>query len=872
MRSMVWIVAAVLVGSIGVVARAQQGSANELMNEFKGQAAAKDRSAAQWEADYAIVMKAILPRIGATDAGARRDPQESLERMCFHASRPGAPVQRSALAKAMAACLGADVAVDARVWILRQLENIGRAEVVEAVGGLLGDSDSNLRTRAICALANNPSSEAAAKLRAALEQEKTPQWQVALINALGFRADAVGLPMLRKLLDNRSENVAAAAAAALGRIGNWAAAEALAGARSKAEPAVHETVMDAYMMCATKLLGKGQRDEAGIIFANIAASKEPKHYLLGAMRGLVMALPEDKAAALIVKGLESGDAQMAATAGRLVVEMPGAAAAQAVGAKLAGMAPETKVIVLRALADRADTGAAAAVMEAVRNNDAAVRLAAIVAMGKVGGSAAVMVLAQAGAAGNAEELAAARESLASLRGADVDSAILAGIPQAQAKARCELVRSLAARRATGAVPTLLDLAVKDADAQVRVEAINAIGVLGDEKQLANLVAILFRPQAESDGRAAEAAATSIMARVADPEKRAEPVLAGLENASGASRVALVRALGRTGSSKALSVLRKALGDENPEIQLAAVRALADWPTVAVAGDLLAVARTNAKENLKVLALRGYVRVVGLPSGRTPAQTANMLEEAMKLARPEDKKMVLSGLANVPAIEALKLVEPCVDQAELAAEAQTAAVTIAAAIAGSNSDEVVAVMRKVAVGAKDQNIAQQAREVMRKINGSEGFITDWMASGPYEQAGKSERELFDIAFPPEKGEGKWKLMKKSGGPEMDFSSSDMAGDNRCAYLRTSVWSPKAQDVQLEVGSDDGIKVWMNGKVVHANNTNRGSALGQDAVKVTLNEGWNVLLLKVTNGGGGWGANARLCMADGTKMPGMKIKAE
>lgn len=871
MKSMVWMVAAVLVGSIGVVARAQQGSANELMNEFKGQSAAKDRSAAQWEADYAIVMKAILPRIGATDAGARRDPQESLERMCFHASRPGAPVQRAALAKAMAACLGADVAVDARVWILRQLENMGRAEVVDAIAGLLNDTDSNLRTRAICALENNPSNEAAAKLRASLEQEKNPAWRVALINGLGFRADEASLPMLRKLLDDGDADVVCAAAAALGKIGTVDAAAALQEAGGNMNPAVHPAVLDAYLACATKLVAAGNKD-AWEMFEKVFSSKEPKHYILGAMRGLVMALPEDKAAALIVKGLESGDAQMAATAGRLVVEMPGAAAAQAVGAKLAGMAPETKVIVLMALADRADTGAAAAVMEAVRSNDAAVRLAAIVAMGKVGGSAAVMVLAQAGAAGNAEELAAGRQSLASLRGADVDSAILAGIPQAQAKARCELVRSLATRRAAGAVPTLLDLAVKDADAQVRVEAINAIGVLGDEKQLANLVAILARPQAESDSRAAEAAATSIMARVADAEKRAEPVLAGLENASGASRVALVRALGRTGSTKALSVLRKALGDENPEIQLAAVRALADWPTAAVAGDLLAVAKTNARENLRVLALRGYVRVVGLPSARTPAQTAKMLEEAMNLARPEDKKMVLSGLANVPAIEALKLVEPCVDQAELAAEAQTAAVTIAAAIASSNSDEVVAVMRKVAVGAKDQNIAQQAREVMRKINGSEGFITDWMASGPYEQAGKSERELFDIAFPPEKGEGKWKLMKKSGGPEMDFSSSDMAGDNRCAYLRTSVWSPKAQDGQLEVGSDDGIKVWMNGKVVHANNTNRGSILGQDAVKVTLNEGWNVLLLKVTNGGGGWGANARLCMPDGTKLPGMKIRAE
>ncbi len=48
---------------------------------------------------------------------------------------------------------------------------------------------------------------------------------------------------------------------------------------------------------------------------------------------------------------------------------------------------------------------------------------------------------------------------------------------------------------------------------------------------------------------------------------------------------------------------------------------------------------------------------------------------------------------------------------------------------------------------------------------------------------------------------------------------LAGDNRVAYLRTKVWSPKEQKARLELGSDDGVKVWLNGQLVHANNAVR-----------------------------------------------------
>jgi hypothetical protein len=147
-----------------------------------------------------------------------------------------------------------------------------------------------------------------------------------------------------------------------------------------------------------------------------------------------------------------------------------------------------------------------------------------------------------------------------------------------------------------------------------------------------------------------------------------------------------------------------------------------------------------------------------------------------------------------------------------------------------------------------------------------------------EEGKEKDALFDLEFAPEKGvDAKW--VKMPANPdrtrfwEMNLDAvSDLRGNNRAAYLRTRISVPKAQELQLEVGSDDAIKVWVNGKLVHSNNASRGNEPGQDKVKINLDEGENTVMMKIINGGGGWGANARLRTLDDKKVAGMKIKAE
>jgi hypothetical protein len=62
--------------------------------------------------------------------------------------------------------------------------------------------------------------------------------------------------------------------------------------------------------------------------------------------------------------------------------------------------------------------------------------------------------------------------------------------------------------------------------------------------------------------------------------------------------------------------------------------------------------------------------------------------------------------------------------------------------------------------------------------------------------------------------------------------------------------------LGIGSDDCIKVWLNGKLVHKNMVTRGVVPDNDRVPVTFKKGENQLVMKILNYGGPWGFTCRL----------------
>ena len=108
-----------------------------------------------------------------------------------------------------------------------------------------------------------------------------------------------------------------------------------------------------------------------------------------------------------------------------------------------------------------------------------------------------------------------------------------------------------------------------------------------------------------------------------------------------------------------------------------------------------------------------------------------------------------------------------------------------------------------------------------------------------------------------GDSVWTLHKLSptGGNNLNDMANDTglgAGDinDHVAYGSIALDSPREQKTQMLVGSDDAVKVWLNGKLIHNNPVDRGANDFQDQFPVTLKKGINTLLVAVYERGGGW----------------------
>lgn len=167
---------------------------------------------------------------------------------------------RADLEKRLTAILVAGVPRGAQEYACRKLAVIGTAASVPALAALL--PDANLSHMGRFALERIPAEEAAAALRAALQGVGSPL-KVGIISSLAGRRDAASVPALAALLAG-DPTIAAAAAAALGRIAISEAAAALAGAAPQA-PAV-DAVIDGRLACAAALLAAGDRAAAKTIY------------------------------------------------------------------------------------------------------------------------------------------------------------------------------------------------------------------------------------------------------------------------------------------------------------------------------------------------------------------------------------------------------------------------------------------------------------------------------------------------------------------------------------------------------------------------------------------------------------------------------
>ncbi len=93
-----------------------------------------------------------------------------------------------------------------------------------------------------------------------------------------------------------------------------------------------------------------------------------------------------------------------------------------------------------------------------------------------------------------------------------------------------------------------------------------------------------------------------------------------------------------------------------------------------------------------------------------------------------------------------------------------------------------------------------------------------------------------------------------------------------YAHSYVHVPETVNAQILCGSDDGIKVWLNGNVVWRKDANRAAVAGEDRASIILQAGWNSLLVKVRQGMSHWQFVLQLVGENGREIGGLTSARE
>ncbi|QDU70495.1 glycoside hydrolase family 31 protein [Mucisphaera calidilacus] len=158
---------------------------------------------------------------------------------------------------------------------------------------------------------------------------------------------------------------------------------------------------------------------------------------------------------------------------------------------------------------------------------------------------------------------------------------------------------------------------------------------------------------------------------------------------------------------------------------------------------------------------------------------------------------------------------------------------------------------------------------------------WIIAGPFPAESKSA--AFAATHPPQwepsasarfatpDGPVRWErvdplIIAATNG--LDFSALLGERHNTAAYAQAFVHSDRERLVELRLGSDDTLTVWVNGENVFAESFDRPALPDQNILPVQLREGVNRIVIKVAQGQGGWGLVARITATDGRPATGLR----
>ena len=190
-------------------------------------------------------------------------------------------------------------------------------------------------------------------------------------------------------------------------------------------------------------------------------------------------------------------------------------------------------------------------------------------------------------------------------------------------------------------------------------------------------------------------------------------------------------------------------------------------------------------------------------------------------------------------------------------------------ANLNKEEMPAVLEKFERIIREHKITKMAETdghsdisaFVKRVKAANEFISDWQIIGPFENP---DGKGLKISYPPEKefivdkayeGLGgskvKWQSYSNPLSGYIDFTKLFKMHEQGVTYAYRVFKMDEDKQLKVGIGSNDGVRMWLNGNLVLDHQTKRRAEPNQEILNLHFKTGDNTILIKVDQFGAGWG---------------------
>ncbi|MBN2410713.1 DUF1080 domain-containing protein [candidate division KSB1 bacterium] len=658
---------------------------------------------AQSNVDHILLMRTILDfgqngildicgRLASGDTSEYVTSQYALSGLVHYVAAPGRDPERKMLISALHSALQTGLPDEQKAFLLSQLHNCAGEESVNAISRFLNHERLyEPATRALVAIGGPKAGE---DLFKALDNASTLQ-KGAYIKALGESGYVKAADTILELV--KDQELKEASLTALAQMGYPPAGSILKQAAIE-----NNNYTETWLTFAEIRAAKGDISTCESICLDIIAEPFSDQYKIAALT-LLVKIKGQGAFDRIVSQVSSGNNKTRIAALRLGEQFKGESFNQKWTQLLNSAKPEVQADIIDMLGRQDAESLIPVIREKLVSGPTIVRLAAIGAVTAMLGDAAANDLVNTlNIAEEDIERTTIKQKLLLLSNDSVIPVIQQRLPELSPDAKIVLLDILKERDVRDSVPLLLTQL--DSEEKVRTAALEALAPLAGEDELPRLIDIYLKANG-AEKRAAKKVVVAIVRNSDNNRSTVERLREKYNSASVEAKAELLDIFKSIGGNPLRQVVL--IETTNEQLKDPAIRALTDWPDEGALNDLVHLAKTTKDTMVQILAIRGGMRllrenVIGEP--RAVSFCRQFMEAAV---RPEEKKLILSQLANIKTPQALKYTVSFLNDTDLNFDASLAAVKIAAFDREhrENLSAEQAVLAMIRAGADDRLLAK-----------------------------------------------------------------------------------------------------------------------------------------------------------------------